>query len=149
VHGGGGQDFFSYSGLEGRPSLDVSLDDTANDGAPGEGDNIHPDIEVLIGIDQVVNTFVGSAGPNEFQGGSLGDNFSGGGGDDYLRGFGGGDDIDGGTGKDRIEGSSGADILRAQDGEADTTVDCSAGSDTAFVDVFDSPLGCEVVNVGP
>jgi Ca2+-binding RTX toxin-like protein len=101
--GGTGFDTVSYHSR--NPAVSVSLDDVANDGefavAPGEGDNVHSDIERVIGGDGN-DILVGSDG------------------DETLIGKDGGDLIDGGAGADRLLGDLGSDrILAAWDGAAD------------------------------
>jgi Ca2+-binding RTX toxin-like protein len=175
---GGGADTYAGGSGNDRLWLDghaagmaISIDGQANDGSPGEGDNVGPDIETVGGT--VHNdVFAGSAGP---------DNFEGNGGDDEIHGAGGNDDLYGGSGDDRmfgdagadkVQGASGADsvdggagadqlygdiascslfctfdsdTLFARDGERDT-VDCGAGADTATVDGLDVVAFCAVVN---
>ena len=46
-HGGAGQDRILFTGR--GEALEISLDDIANDGAPGEGDNVHSNIEHVVG----------------------------------------------------------------------------------------------------
>ena len=86
--------------------MTISIDGQANDGSPGEGDNIASDIEAIGGT--VHNdVFAGSAGP---------DNFEGNGGDDDMHGAGGNDDLYGGSGDDRVFGDAGADKVQGASG---------------------------------
>ncbi len=124
--------------LTGGPDLDrvvysdtaaqtISLDDVRNDGATGELDNVHADIEdVTAGAGNDVVT--GSGAANRLSGGS---------GDDRLEGRGGVDSFVGGTG---------ADALFARDGLAES-VDCGAQTDTGEADTIDTLLACEGVAV--
>jgi hypothetical protein len=126
--GGDGVDraFESASGAQ-----TLTLDDIADDGEAGEGDNVRSDVEQVvanIGND----TIVGSSADNELVG------------DD------GNDDITGLGGRDVLLGGDGDDILRARDGEVDT-IACGAGNDVVFADtgdiVFEDGAGnhCETV----
>jgi hypothetical protein len=98
----------------------LTLDDLPDDGAAGEGDNIHSDVEnanASLGND----TIVGSAADNS------------------LVGDAGDDDITGGDGQDILQGIDGNDIIHAQDGVADT-IACGPGTDEAFVDSIDTVI---------
>lgn len=86
--GGPGTDTANYSAR--GTALVVSSDDVPGDGAPGEGDDVRSDVEVLLG------------GPGA-------DRLTGGDGNDTLRGNGGDDVLDGGRGSDVLEGGSGED----------------------------------------
>jgi hypothetical protein len=122
--GGSGRDAVSYAQAAG---VVVTLDDLANDGAPGEQDNAQTDIEDIFGSPGN-DDLRGNAGPNTIDGGA---------GDDRLLG---------GGGKDALFGGDGADRLDARDGSADT-VDCGPGFDIALVDGSDTNLvACEVVD---
>jgi hypothetical protein len=111
----------------------VTLDGVANDGAPGENDNVVETEDVTIydgggsGTEPGA-TVVGDAGVNEIWG------------DD------GNDTIDGGAGNDFLHGWGGNDTINANDGFADR-VDCGDGTDVANVDEFDQVSDtCETVN---
>jgi Ca2+-binding RTX toxin-like protein len=113
THGGAGVDTADYS--DRTANLNISLDDVNNDGGPGGHDNIHSDIENVLG-GYGNDMIVGSAADNMI---------CGGGGDDVIKGLGGNDNLDGGvggvavyaqnTGNDRIEGGDGNDIINASD----------------------------------
>jgi Ca2+-binding RTX toxin-like protein len=113
--------------------VSVTLDGVANDGAPGENDNVATDDvtvwEPCCGSPTPGNAnIVGDAGTNS------------------LQGSGGNDTIDGGAGNDFLYGNSGNDTINANDGFADR-VDCGDGTDVANVDEFDQVSGtCETVN---
>ena len=97
--------------------LNVVFNGVADDGEPGEGDN-------LIGLERVSSgegndTLTGGPEANQFQSGSGDDVLSGGSGPDYLFGDEGNDTIDGGNGLDTINGSQGSDQLSGGDGDDD------------------------------
>ena len=105
--GGAGDDTVSYS--DRYDNLSLSLDGKANDGAPGEGDNIPADIESLVGGvgDDLIT---GTSGPDHLDGGPeplvdnavAHDTIIGLAGDDVLTGY----DIDPGTGDDTLSGGN-------------------------------------------
>lgn len=129
--GGDGYDDITETASSG--GITVTLDDVAGDGAPGEGDNVHSDIEAVntneqFGSNGGDDTITGSAAANTLTGGP------------------GNDTIDGAAGNDRLTGGPGSDTIRARDGFADV-VTCGPGSDTAVVDTFDSVAAdCEAVD---
>jgi len=65
VHGGPGTDEMSYTTA--TAGVTVSLDDKANDGIAGEGDNVHSDVEVLDGTSKD-DTFLAGNASEEFLG---------------------------------------------------------------------------------
>jgi Ca2+-binding RTX toxin-like protein len=105
----------SFNGGTGRDSIDygnrsaaiaVSLDDVSNDGAAGENDNVHSDIEVING-GSGPNTLTGSAGNESLYGHSDVDTIDGGGGNDTINAgaspdCGNPDVVDGGDGNDDV-----------------------------------------------
>jgi hypothetical protein len=112
----------------------VTLNDVADDGAAGEGDNVRSDIEAVASATQAGpngaggnDTLIGTAGTNDLNGGR------------------GNDTIDGGLGNDLLSGGAGDDTINAQDGFADF-VACGPGNDTANVDTLDVVSECEIVN---
>lgn len=138
--------------------VSVSLDGKANDGDPGEGDNV-TGVEKLTVIAQRA-TVIGDDAPNDFtvvagnsstiegRGGNDrlvaqdgNDTIFGGDGDDYLEGGFGNDVLDGGPGVDQFVGdrterdviATGNDRILARDGNAEQ-VTCGIGSDSAVVD---------------
>lgn len=158
--------------LDNHPGgVDISLDGAANDGVPGEGDNVASDIETIEGTggnDRMSgsagpDTFYGGGGNDELRGGGGADDLNGGGGDDRLfgeagndklQGSNGSDTVDGGAGSDQLYGDTGscsvfcsfdADTLLARDGERDA-VDCGGGADTAQVDSLDVVAFCASVD---
>jgi Ca2+-binding RTX toxin-like protein len=101
-----------------NPAIALSFDGVANDGRPGENDNV-------TGFENVVShangTFVGSDAPEKFtvwaniaNGSST---ISGNGGDDQLTGMDYDDTMDGGAGADRIEGGIGHDTITGGPGK--------------------------------
>ncbi|MTD44460.1 hypothetical protein GKE82_09190 [Conexibacter sp. W3-3-2] len=141
--GGSGTDTVTY---ETRTTpMTVTIDDVADDGAPGEADNVRAENENVLGGSST-DTITGGDGPNRIEGGDGGDTLSGRGGDDTLLGGPGTDTLTGGTGTDTLLGDAGDDTLESRDGSADT-VDCGAGIDTARVDNVDTTVNCESVEV--
>lgn len=175
VAGGPGQDELQLVDSP-QDQLVASLDDVANDGGPGEGDNYLSDIENIQGSRGASNTLVGTAGPNVIE--IISDDripnaILGGGGDDRLLGGGGNDALDGGDGNDTLVGGALDDVLvggpgtDAFDGDGDTlypgndrieardglpeSINCGIGADTAVVDATDIVPAdggsiCEVVD---
>ncbi len=109
--------------------LDVSirLNDQADDGIGGEGDNYRSDIEDVSSVRGGHDTLTGTDAINILSTSSGNDSLSGGAGNDILR------------------SAAGDDTIDARDGYADR-VDCGPGADTALVDTLDqvSP-SCETV----
>lgn len=185
LNGGDGDDVFGGPGTEGidpgnndyiggagvdmadfvsQPSgMRISLDNVANDGAPGEAGNVRTDIEKVRGTgnDDVItgspgndylegssgnDNIFGADGNDQVFGDSGNDTLSGGNGDDSLEGYSGDDVIDGGPGVDSIYGDynkcdayscpGGSDKITARDGLADN-VNCGPGADTVIADTVD------------
>jgi hypothetical protein len=118
ISGGGGIDRMIFGD---RTAISITLDGVANDGGPGEGDNILPDVEdVTVGAAASSTVvLVGSAASNS------------------LDVDGGGAQITGGPGSDTLSGSPLDDTLDARDGYPDR-VFCGAGTDTALLDPLDT-----------
>ena len=116
--GGSGVDHVSYASR--TADLSVSLDNVANDGEAGEGDNLYDVDDVTGGAG--ADTLIGSALPNV---------------------------LTGGPGRDVLTGLDGDDRLEARDeGEDDLT--CGNGADTVFGDWYDIVgVECESVDRGP
>jgi Ca2+-binding RTX toxin-like protein len=108
VSGGPGQDTVLYDRRS--TGIAVSLDGVANDGAPGEQDNILTDVEVLDG-GAGDDLLVGGDGNDFLDGNGGNDDLRGGAGDDAISGHGGDDTIDGGTGADNMHGHDGVDTV--------------------------------------
>jgi hypothetical protein len=125
-NGGDGIDTATYGS---RTTPSYSLDGAANDGAPGEGDNIEPDVENVRALAAATDTIAitGSSAANRLivtQGKAT---------------------IVGGGGSDELEGGPQDDSIDARDGTQDVVI-CGGGADTALVDTVDvvSPT-CENV----
>jgi hypothetical protein len=128
--GGNGFDDITETAASG--GVTVTLDDAAGDGAPGEGDNVHSDIE------SINSGFLGSNGGDDTLTGSPAAN--------AITGGAGNDTLDGAAGNDQLSGGPGNDTVRARDGYADV-VTCGPGGDTAVVDTLDSVAAdCETVD---
>jgi Ca2+-binding RTX toxin-like protein len=104
----------------------VTLNDLADDGAAGERDNVHSDVENVT-AGPANDTVVGNGAANTLDGGA---------GDDELRG---------GGGIDTLLGGAGDDAILARDGLRDS-VDCGPEGGTATVDTIDVVVGCTHVD---
>ena len=98
-NGGAGTDIADYS--DRAPAVTVSIDGTANDGEPGERDNVKTDVENV----------TGGSGNDALLGGAPANVLSGGPGHDSLDGEAGNDVLDGGDGDDILAGGAGTDIV--------------------------------------
>jgi Ca2+-binding RTX toxin-like protein len=98
--GGAGSDEFVYGGDQVFGRYSVSLDGRANDGEPGEGDDVASDFERVRG----------SRGPDTLVGDDHKNTFFGGPGDD---------DITGAGRRDRLFGGPGEDVFHTTDGRVD------------------------------
>jgi len=166
----------SFSGNDGRDTIDyssrvspvvVSLDGSPNDGASGEGDNVHPDIEdivatpsgdTLIGSDAVnlldgrggADVILGLGGDDTLQGGvndPSGDTLIGGAGNDTMHGESGDDALKGGEGADTALGGGGGDRVEGEAGN--DSVSGGAGSDTVDGGEGDDKVnGSDVAPIG-
>ena len=134
-YGQSGNDTVSYADRAG--GVRVALDDLPNDGfigsTPGEGDNVHADVE----------NAEGGAGPDWLYGNDFSTRLVGRAGNDYIEGGGGSDTLDGGDGNDNLIGGAGADrmiggagddTLWARDGSASDLLDGGDGHDRARID---------------
>ncbi|HRK29662.1 MAG TPA: calcium-binding protein [Tepidisphaeraceae bacterium] len=115
--GSGGKDTIDYSAES--ENLNLSIDGIANDGRPGETDNIAGSIENL----------VGGSGSDIITGNGRANVLIGNGGNDQIFGGGGDDVITGGIGEDLLSGQGGNDLIFAADGGPDT-VSGGSGTDT-------------------
>jgi Ca2+-binding RTX toxin-like protein len=155
IRGGGGGDWVSYH-WDGDQTIGVTvtLDGTADDGRPGEHDNVHGDVETVYGTRQGDNVLIGSASDNALYGHDGHDVLRGGAGNDHLSGnlgpgTGGGDVLDGGLGLDTMVGSYGDDTINARDGLPDLRITCYGGNDIVEADPLDKPdPDCETVRTG-
>lgn len=144
----------------------VTLDGIANDGAPGEGDQVLNPMALYGGAGG--DNLTGGPSGERLHGGPGNDRLLGGAGGDYVTGESGADWVDGqdgddfvraddygdtsfvgdvligGSGTDRIWGGYGDDDVRVRDGAQDD-ISCAGGTDTLTADAVDSaPYGdCE------
>ncbi len=148
--------------------LSITLDGKANDGAPGELDNIGKTVDVFGGAanDHIVGprgTWVnlhGGAGDDLIEGNNHVVTLYGGPGNDTLRGtkaveylFGedGNDVIEAGAGRDLIYAGPGNDSVNAKDGVREWDIDCGDGNDGLSADPAqgatpgDTSTNCEQV----
>ena len=106
--GGGGYDSLTYEGR--TENLSLSPDGVADDGAPGERDDIGTDVMSIV-AGHGDDTMTGTGARNVFGGGAGNDVLDGAGGDDHLVGAGGDDRLTGGDGQDLLGGEDGDDLL--------------------------------------
>jgi Ca2+-binding RTX toxin-like protein len=139
------EDWSIPSDLTNQPSIDVTLDGVADDGRPGEGDNV-------VGVEKfnlyVVGRLVGTdAGEymNIYNPGNEGPStLIGNGGDDSLYGNDYDDTVDGGAGNDHVEGGMGNDTVTGGPGQDVIYGDATASSCTWYS--CQIPFGNDVVN---
>jgi hypothetical protein len=132
----GNDDIFGGSGIDSTfvsrsadpaPAVNGSLDDQANDGGPGETDNIHSDVEDVTG--QSFSTGPGASDGIVTLRGNAGSN--------SLQIYSGRGNLDGGPGNDVVAGAFLDDTINSVDGFADR-VTCGAGTDTVTADTLDT-----------
>lgn len=154
--GDGARDLVSYD--ERTEGMQVDFQGDPDDGAPGEGDRVGRDIEVVRGGkgadritgngdrnyidgDRGADTLAGGGGNDELVGGpdrdTASDRLLGDAGDDKIDGTAGPDQIDGGPGRDTVSGKEGNDKVDTRDEHADI-VHCGTGRDEAMLDGLDS-----------
>lgn len=126
--GGSGTDTIDYSGAFGV--LNVSLDGKANDGRPGENDNVADDIENVTGS-SFVGRLIGSDRANVI---------TNGGSDALLVGMG---------GRDTLKGGSGSETFDALDGAGGDRISCESGADVVFADAGDVIASGETLGGAP
>lgn len=127
VAGGEGKDTADYR--DETAPVDIKIDDQANDGIEGEGDNVTSDVEDVNG-GNFQSSLVGTPGPNALTGGR---------GEDYMDGL---------AGTDLLAGGAEADALRSRDGTRETVV-CGTGRDFVIADTLDKVRrSCERVDRG-
>jgi|tagenome__1003787_1003787.scaffolds.fasta_scaffold20951212_2 hypothetical protein len=102
-----------------NPLTVTSGDGTANDGEAGEGDNVHADIESILG-GKAADHLTGSGAAETLTGGAGADTLDGGAGNDTL---------DGGAGADDMKGGAGVDTVTYASRTADVTVTLAGGAD--------------------
>lgn len=123
-----------FSGVRTTP-LELSLDGGANDGEPGEGDNIQSGIEEVMG----------GIGPDVITGSDAADQLNGFRGQDTIYGRGGNDKVDGSEDDDRLYGEAGNDTVYGS-GHNDF-LDGGPGSDSLIADCASGIIGlCTVGN---
>jgi hypothetical protein len=140
IRGGTGRDTVVLDRPGRRKALQISLDDRANDGEPGERDDYGSDVEDVL-VRGVPATVVGSAADNHLEllaGGTA----RGGAGDDVLVG---GTRLVGGSGFDVLLPGADTAVVRADDGARDV-IRCS-GDTVVHADSMDTVIGsCQVVS---
>jgi len=134
-HGGPGRDWIHYTNH--TQPVNVQLDNVANDGASGEGDQVRSNVENILG----------GSGDDVLDSRGAFSRLEGNGGDDTLLGGFGPDTLIGGPGEDTLDAGSENDIVDARDGVGEVVV-CGTGDDTAQLDSRDGHLGCENRPVG-
>jgi Ca2+-binding RTX toxin-like protein len=110
--GGAGTDIVTYA-ADSSP-VTVTIDGVQNDGDAFESDDVHTDVE----------TVIGGAGSDTLTGSPLADTLSGGAGADTLHGEGGADTLNGDDGDDTLEGGAAGDVQNG--GAGFDTADYSA-----------------------
>ena len=149
VDGGAGYDYFEGWGqpdqLQRQPTVTLTLDGAANDGRPGENDNVTnvEDFQMY-----VVGSLTGSDGPEKFviynPGNSGPSTLVGRGGDDELVGNDFDDSVDGGAGNDHVEGGLGNDTVTGGPGRDTIYGDATASRCTYYSCKI--PYGNDVIN---
>jgi Ca2+-binding RTX toxin-like protein len=115
--GGDGTDTGNY--LSRTNGVAVSLDGNAGDGEFGEGDNVEPDVENVLG-GSGADTFIGSPAGNTLDGGA---------GEDYS---------DGGAGSDTLVGGDAGDVMRTRGSGEPDTITCGPGPDFVIAKANDT-----------
>lgn len=133
--GGAGTDTVDF-GHESPFQLLVNLETNVASGGTASGDTFFS-IENLIGSDDRIDRFIGTAAANHFWGRGGGDYFNGRGGNDILDGGndgdilygeGGNDTIIGGAGQDYMNGGDGIDTVVYSGSSAGVTIDLANGT---------------------
>jgi len=109
-----------------QPLLAITLAGGADDGRPGEGDDLRNVERVELGIG---GRFTGSAGADTIKLRQVGSasELTGLGGDDALRGGDGADRLDGGAGADALDGGFGDDVITGGPGRDTISADLAGG----------------------
>jgi Ca2+-binding RTX toxin-like protein len=139
LFGGAGADTADYSSH--LAGVTVNIDDQANDGSPGEGDNVKTDVENVVGSGardlltaqegNVSNAFLGGGGPDILVGGAGNDiTLAGGPGDDEIYAGPGNDGLYGGLGDDLLFGGTQDDLLLGE--QSNDHLHGGTGADTQF-----------------
>ena len=147
ISGGGGlRDVAVYTGS--TTGVNVTIDGQANDGYPGERDNVRNDVEEVAAPD-ADSVLVGNTSDNVLFGGAGNDVLRGGAGSDELNADAGNDTLEGNLGPDTFLGGAGDDTLWSRDNGPELRITCGDGVDTVYADALDSPdADCEKVLVG-
>jgi hypothetical protein len=130
VDGGPGYDRIEgdYSSRfeDGEPPVSITFAGGADDGRPGEGDDLRGVEKVYLAVG---GRFVGSDAAEEFRLGQVGtpSTMLGAGGDDVLRSGDGPDHLDGGAGNDSVDGGFGDDELIGGPGRDTISGDLAGG----------------------
>jgi hypothetical protein len=150
VDGGGGfdkVDDWSIPDKDYNPPIAVSMDGVANDGRPGEADNV---VNVEKIESHVSGTLAGGAGDDELtvwanidEGNST---LIGNGGNDKLTAGDYQDTLDGGPGNDIINGGFGNDVLTGGPGQDTILADATSASCGWYSYTCKIPFGNDVVN---
>ncbi len=138
--GGGTNDIASY--FESGAGVVVDIDNTADDGIGGEGDDVRTDVEIVYGS-EFNDTITGSASNDSMLGFGGSDRLVGGAGNDNLTGdlvpsnsgLVGSDTLIGGPGNDTLNG---VDNIRGND-----SLDGGDQTDTCTADTSDTKRFCE------
>lgn len=127
--GGAGTDTADYTAR--ITDLSIDLDNVADDGNAGEGDNVRTNVENIWG-GRGNDYLGGSKAGNQLKGNYGNDTIRGGGGNDNIYGDHGNDRLYGDDGNDRLFGGSGDDYLRG--GEGSDYLLGQAGADRLYGD---------------
>lgn len=123
-------DWYRFDGSAGDedPPPSVTLDDLANDGRPGENDDVVEVERIESGAPAgaVPATFVGDEGPNTFMLLFTNGVVDGRGGNDTIAGSDYADTLDGGAGDDQLSGGFGDDVITGGPGRDDIAGDRTA-----------------------
>ena len=108
------------------PPVAITFGGGADDGRPGEGDDLRSVEKVWLNVG---GTFTGTEGADEFRLSQVGtpSTMVGGGGDDRLRSGDGADHLDGGAGNDSVDGGFGDDELIGGPGRDTISGDLAGG----------------------
>ena len=101
--------------------------------------------DVLLRGSTLDDVVTGGAGDDRIEGNDGVDSLDGGPGNDFITAAGGDDLVVGGTGNDNLSGGSENDIIRADDQEADSSINGGPGIDSAYYDngLDPTPLATE------
>jgi Ca2+-binding RTX toxin-like protein len=142
LSGGKGTDYADYR--DAGSAVSVRLDNKANDGVAGEGDNVLADTEDVFGS-RFADVLIGSKAANLLDGGDGNDRLIGKAGADGLIGGRGADRLVAGKGADLLDGGAAPDRLNSRDGRGDE-VRCGSSFDRVKGDRSDRLSGdCDKV----